>query len=140
MRRWTERHRKLSETGAKIRDLELKASSKAMVIKTLGEELLAHLAEAGRSCNEGESLSRLITRGEQVIGEFEKTRTERDQLKRDLAKKRQELKAAEVQEEKAKTDLNEWQDKWEKAIQPLGLGRESIPDQAKVGICQRVPD
>lgn len=136
MRRWAERHRKLSETGEKIRDLELKASSKAVAIKTLGEELLAHLAEAGRGCNEGESLSRLITRGEQVFGEFEKTRTERDQLKRDLAKKRQELKAAEVQEEKAKTDLNEWQDKWEKAIRPLGLGRESIPDQANAILTQ----
>ena len=136
MRRWAERHRKLSETGAKIRDLELNAGSKAGVIKTLGEDLLASLAEAGRGCDEGKSLSRLVTRGEQVFGEFEKVRTERDQLKRDLAKKRQELNAAEIQEEKAKNDLNEWQDKWEKAIQPLGLGRESIPDQANAILTQ----
>ena len=136
MRRWAERHRKLSETGAKIRDLELKAGSKAVAIKTLGEDLFARLAEAGRGCNEGESLFRLITRAEQVLGEYEKTGTERDQLKRDLARKRQELKTAEIQEEKAKTDLNEWQDKWETAIQPLGLGRESIPDQANAILTQ----
>jgi len=136
MRRWADRHRKLSETSAKIRDLELKANSKVAAIKTLREDLLARLAEVGRGCDEGESLSRLITRGEQVFNEFEKTGAERHQLERDLAKKCQELRAAEVQEEKAKCDLNEWQDKWEEAIQPLGLGRESIPDQANAILTQ----
>jgi uncharacterized protein YhaN len=136
MRRWAERHRKLSETAANIRDLELKANSKAAAIKTLGEDLLTRLAEVGRLCDERESLSRLIKRGEQVIDGFDKARAERDQLERDLAKKRQELKAAEVQEEKAKSGLNEWQDKWEEAIKPLGLGRESIPDQANAILTQ----
>ena len=90
----------------------------------------------GHGCDEGESLLRLISRGEQVFSEFDKIRIERDQIERDLAKKRQDLRIAEIQEEKAKSGLNDWQDKWEKAIQPLGLGRESIPDQANAILTQ----
>ena len=65
-----------------------------------------------------------------LLDEFEGTRRRRDQLGRDLQKVRQELEAARFQEGRVKTGLDQWKDEWEQAIGPLGLGRESIPDQA----------
>jgi uncharacterized protein YhaN len=136
MRRWTERHRRLAETAAKVRELELKAGSRAAKIETLRQDIMARLAEAGSGREEGESLSSLISRAEQLFNDFERLRAGREQLKRDLAGKRLELKTAKVQEEKANSDLNEWKRKWEEAIRPLGLDGESIPDQANAVLDQ----
>lgn len=139
MRRWAERHRKLSEISAKIRELRLKADSQAAVVKNHEEDLRRCLSEAGGRSEEGEGLSRILVRCQKALEGFDTIRNRRDQARRDLRNVLQELDAARIQEDKAKTGLNEWKDEWEKAIRPLGLGRESIPDQANE-ILERLKD
>jgi uncharacterized protein YhaN len=130
MRRWAERHRKLSEISVKIRELGLKADAQAELIKKHGDNLAKCLNETGRKVEDGEGLSRLLARCQMHLDEFDQIRRRRDQLGRDMQNARQELEAARILEDKSKTGLNEWKDEWEQAILPLGLGRESIPDQA----------
>ena len=136
MRRWAERHRRLAETAAKVRELELKAGSKAAKIETLRQDIMLRLAEVGGSRREEDSIACLISFAEQLLSDLEKSGAEREQLKRDLAAKRLELKTAEIQEEKADSDLNGWKKRWKEEIRPLGLGEESIPDQANVVLDQ----
>ncbi len=136
MRRWTERHRRLAETAAKVRELELKAGLRAAKIETLRQNIMFRLAEVGGGREEGESLTILISCAEQLFNDFERSRAEREQLKRDLAGKRLELKTAKVQEEKASSDLNGWKKRWEEEIRPLGLDEESIPGQANAVLDQ----
>ncbi|MHC1726149.1 MAG: AAA family ATPase [Syntrophobacteraceae bacterium] len=136
MRRWAERHRRLMEISARVRELELKADSSATLIVRHEENLKRALSETGRNTVQGEGLALTVARCQLALEEFERACTVCGQVRRDLQKKQQELNAARVQEEKAKTGLSSWKDEWEEAIRPLGLGREAIPDQANEILAQ----
>ncbi len=136
MRRWAERHNRLIETSARVRELELKAETSAALIFRHVENLKRALGETGRVADREEGLLLTIARCQQTLDEFEKACTACEQLRRDLGKRRQELSAARMQEERARADLGAWKDDWAEAIRPLGLGREAIPDQANEILAQ----
>jgi uncharacterized protein YhaN len=136
MRRWAERHRRLVETAARVRELELKAGSNAAKIETLSRDIMLRLTEVGGVLNGGESFSRLISYTERLFKDLEKSGVEREKLKRSLAEKRLDLRAARIQERKANSDLEDWKKRWKEEIQPLGLDEESIPDQANAVLDQ----
>jgi uncharacterized protein YhaN len=130
MRRWAAKQKDLTVRAARIRDLKAEAASRNASVTALAEGLRKGLAGVSRVPPEGENLARLLTRGREAVEAFEAARAERDLLTRDLLQRRFELDAAQGQEERAQSGLDEWRRDWEEAVKPLGLGGESIPDQA----------
>ena len=79
---------------------------------------------------DGESLTKLISRCRKIIEKQENIRIKKEKLLSDKKQKDGELKEVSSRLKKAEADISNWQGQWEGAIQPLGLDGKAIPAQA----------
>ncbi len=79
---------------------------------------------------DGESLTKLISRCRKIIEKQENIRIKKEKLLSDKKQKDGELNEVSSRLIKAETDISNWQSQWEGAIQPLGLDGKAIPAQA----------
>ena len=128
---WVRDQRSILEQFSKINEKAARASA-------LNGEIQAHRAHMDgclRSASqpgvdEKETLADLIQRGRKVLDAQSKLGTERAKLGADLERLERESREARQRVAEIEHDLSRWQDEWRDAIRPLGLGGDSIPEQA----------
>ncbi|MBW1816247.1 MAG: AAA family ATPase, partial [Deltaproteobacteria bacterium] len=136
------------EMGGWVRDQEAlldqfsKLNEKAAKATALGSEIQAHrramdgclraVSEPG--ADENETLADLIQRGRKALDAQEKLGAKRETLGADLERLAQESREARARVADIEDDLSQWRAQWADAIRPLGLGEDSVPEQANAVI------
>jgi uncharacterized protein YhaN len=131
MRAWWQVQHSLCEESAKLRHRKAKADDLKTRIEAHRRELGRRLGELSEEPGEDqESLSELIERAKRFMKRQEALRRKREQLLADKSAREQELREARSRGEKIEEALTRWQGLWEDAVRPLGLRRESLPEEA----------
>ncbi|MDR3568390.1 MAG: AAA family ATPase [Syntrophobacteraceae bacterium] len=130
MRRWAAKRAELVRAKREIRKLWSDAQYRSNRLEELRGALAQCLLEFGRAVESSESLREMVAKAAHALETQIGIATERDRLENDLRQKKAELLRVESQTGKASSELEQWQAQWAKAIAPLGLCAQSIPEQA----------
>jgi uncharacterized protein YhaN len=131
MRAWCQDLRAIAEEVAGIRDRKVKADSLGSEIESHRNELAqCQRALSEKPAEEKETLSNLISKAKKVIKRHEDLARKSEQLLSDKKARERDVQEVRSRAEKTEEALTQWQDNWEEAVRPMGLGRDAVPAQA----------
>lgn len=137
MRSWIIRQRELVHLAEMVRNLRLEAEGLENLIAAHRAELggeLEHLIEPEPLPME--TLEKLLELCQKVVETVEGQNRYKQDLQQKITGIREEIEAANQEKVQAQRDLENWQDNWSKAIQPLGLPGETTPAAVQVVIAK----
>jgi uncharacterized protein YhaN len=131
MRAWCQDQRSISEEVVKLGGRKAKAENLKAEIQLRRDDLNESLkAMSEPPAGEKETLTDLVKRAQRVVKRQEELRNRKEQLVSEKEERAKEIQEARTRADKIEAELTRWQQDWEAAIQPLGLGREAVPAQA----------
>lgn len=131
MRTWLQEQRSLNERFQELMERERKAEALERDFEACRKELNHGLrALSLPPAGENDSLSALAGRCRRIVQRQEALGSAREKRLAEKQEKERERKEAAARLHKAEQDLSRWQEQWEEAVKPLGLGAEALPAQA----------
>ncbi len=130
MRSWLHDALELRRQASELRERKQQLQERQQLITTLCQELTQALSQ-NTQIKTNESLQYLITKTEAYIVETTALQRVRENLQleiKNIVKERRRNKITQQQAEKA---VKKWQIKWERALKPLQLPADTIPDTAQ---------
>jgi chromosome segregation ATPase len=131
MRSWSARHADLVRLATTGRQQRMDVRQLRTLIDSHRQELNECLTRLGAvAAAEGDCLSAVVQRCEDLILRTEADANERQTLRREVEGLEGRLPAAEREAEQARAARKAWRDQWSQAVECLGLDQDASPDQA----------
>ncbi len=133
MENWAQDFRSLIEKVKEYRSRQAKINQLKYEIEAHRKKLIqCFLSFPGLPDVGDEPLVSLIKRAQSFIKTEKELLNERERLSREKSGKENELAIATARLKTSEQELVTWQNKWEKAVQPIGIEAKSVPAQATV--------
>ena len=148
MQAWILQQRNLMQQAEAVRSQQDAVEQIVSRIQTLRSELAQCLDDLNRpdaTCGAGvppaqnaaetaasqdNTLHAWLQRAETALDRFAAAADRREKLHRELQKLENGWNTAQAKAERAEADLNTWRRQWAMAIEPLGLGPDTLPEMA----------